>query len=73
MASGSARLAYIKVINLDKARAMGVEIPSEIKLPEGVKFYALHAADGTALGITDTWDSAYAAAVQNDFLLLSVH
>src|SRR5262245_29214144 len=67
------RLAYIKTIGLDEARAMGVIIPSEIKLPNGVKLYALHAADGTTLGITDTWASAYSAAVQNNFVPLSVH
>jgi len=67
------RLAYIKTIDLDEARAMGVVIPSEIKLPPGVKLYALHAADGTTLGITDTWASAYTAAVQNNFVPLSVH
>jgi len=67
------RLAYIKTIDLDEARAMGVIIPSEIKLPNGVKLYALHAADGTTLGITDTWASAYSAAVQNNFVPLSVH
>jgi|SRR5882672_8504351 len=67
------RLAYIKTIDLDEARAMGVIIPSEIKLPRGVKLYALHAADGTTLGITDTWASAYSAAVQNNFVPLSVH
>ena len=68
-----ARLAYIKVIDLNAALAMGLVIPSEIKLPDDVKLYALHAADGTTLGITDTWDSAYSAAVQNNFLPLSVH
>ena len=68
-----ARLAYIKAIDLDEARAMGVLIPSEIQLPPGVKLYALHAADGTALGVTDNWASAYSAAVQNNFVPLSVH
>jgi len=67
------RLAYIKTIDLDEARAMGVVIPSEIRLPHGVKLFALHAADGTTLGITDTWASAYSAAVQNNFVPLSVH
>ena len=67
------RLAYIKTIGLEEARALGLVIPSEIKLPPGVKLYALHAADGTTLGITDTWDSAYSAAVQNNFVPLSVH
>ena len=67
------RLAYIKTIDLDEARALGVVIPSEIRLPHGVKLFALHAADGTTLGITDTWASAYSAAVQNNFVPLSVH
>ena len=68
-----ARLAYIKAIDLDEARAMGLVVPSEIKLPANVKLYALHAADGTTLGITDNWASAYSAAVQNNFVPLSVH
>jgi len=67
------RLAYIKSIDIDEARALGVVIPSEIRLPQGVKLFALHAADGTTLGITDTWASAYSAAVQNNFVPLSVH
>ena len=67
------RLAYIKAIDLDEAKAMGLVIPSEIKLPANVKLYALHAADGTTLGITDNWASAYSAAVQNNFVPLSVH
>ncbi len=68
-----AKLAYIKPIDLEEARAMGVLIPSEIQLPPGVKLYALHAADGTTLGVTDNWASAYTAAVQNNFVPLSVH
>ncbi len=67
------RLAYIKPIALADAKAMGLVIPSEIKLPENVKLYALHAADGTTLGITDNWASAYSAAVQNNFVPVSVH
>jgi hypothetical protein len=68
-----ARLAYIKAIDVDEARALGASIPSEIKLPPGVKLYALHAADGTTIGITDNWAAAYSAAVQNNFVPLSVH
>ncbi|GEM_PF-1210382 len=67
------RLAYIKQIALDEAKAMGLVIPSEIKLPANVKLFALHAADGTTLGITDNWASAYSAAVQNNFVPVSVH
>jgi hypothetical protein len=67
------RLAYIKPIGLAEAKALGLVIPSEIKLPQDVKLFALHAADGTTLGITDDWNSAYSAAVQNNFVPLSVH
>lgn len=67
-----ARLAYIKAIGVDEARALGA-VPSDIKLPEGVKLYAIHAADGTPIAIMDTWAAAYGAAVQNDLIPLSVH
>jgi hypothetical protein len=70
---GGTRFAYIKAIGLDEARAMGLVVPSEIKLPPNVKLYALHAADGTTLGVTDNWASAYGTAVQNNFVPLSVH
>jgi hypothetical protein len=66
------RLAYIKRIGLSEARALGI-IPSDIKLPDGVKLYAIHAADGTPIAIMDNWASAYGAAVQNDFVPVSVH
>ena len=66
------RLAYIKRIGLKEARALGI-IPSDIRLPEGVKLYAIHAADGTPIAIMDNYASAYGAAVQNDFVPVSVH
>ena len=67
------RLAYIKVIDLDEARALGARIPSEIKLPHGAKLYALNTADGATIGITDNWAAAYSAAVQNNLVPVSVH
>jgi hypothetical protein len=70
--AGVSRLAYIKPMGASEARALGL-IPSDIKVPEGVKFYAIHAADGTRLGVTDNWASAYGAAVQNEFVPVSVH
>lgn len=66
------QLAYIKPIGADEARALGM-IPSDIKLPDGVKLYAIHNADGAPLAIMDTWASAYGAAVQNNLTPLSVH
>lgn len=66
------RLAYIKPIGADEARALGM-IPSDIKLPEGVTLFAIHNAEGMPLAIMDTWASAYGAAVQNNLTPLSVH
>jgi hypothetical protein len=66
------RLAYIKPIGADEARTLGM-IPSDIVLPEGIKLYAIHNADGTPLAIMDTWASAYGAAVQNNLTPLSLH
>ncbi len=51
---------------------MGI-IPEGVKVPDSTKLYVLHAIDGTVLGFTDGWDSAYGAAVQNDLTPMSVH
>ncbi len=66
------RIAYIKPTNLAEAKAQGI-VPPGIKLPEGIKLYVLHAVDGSVLGFTDGWDSAYGAAVQNELTPVSVH
>jgi hypothetical protein len=66
------RIAYIKPTNLADAKAQGI-VPAGIKLPEGIKLYVLHAVDGSVLGFTDAWDSAYGAAVQNELTPVSVH
>ena len=67
-----ARLAYIKPTNEDEAHRLGL-IPAEIKLPKGTKLYVLHGVDGRVLGFTDSRDSAYGAAVQNELMPVSVH
>lgn len=66
------RIAYIKPTSLKDARKLGI-VPDGIKLPESTKLYVLHAVDGSVLGFTDAWDSAYGAAVQNDLTPVSVH
>jgi hypothetical protein len=66
------RIAYIKPTLASEARKMGI-IPEGIKVPDSMKLYVLHAIDGTVLGFTDAWDSAYGAAVQNDLMPMSVH
>jgi hypothetical protein len=70
--SDPARIAYIKPTGIEEARRQGI-IPEGIKLPEGTRLYVLHAVDGRVLGFTDAWESAYGAALQNEFLPVSVH
>lgn len=69
---GRERIAYIKPTGVEEAKRQGI-IPEGIKLPDGVKLYVLHAVDGSVLGFTDAWDSAYGAAVQNELTPVSVH
>jgi hypothetical protein len=66
------RLAYIKQTDLKEARAQGI-VPEGISLPPDIKLYVLHAVDGSVLGYTDAYDSAYGAAVQNELTPVSVH
>ena len=70
--SGQPRIAYIKATGTEEARKLGI-VPPGIQLPEGVKLYVLHAMDGSVLGYTDSWDTAYGAAVQNELTPVSVH
>ncbi len=68
-----ARIAYIKPTGMAEARALGITMPEGIQLPDDVKLYVLHAVDGSVLGYTDSWDTAYGAAIQNELTPLSVH
>ena len=66
------RIAYIKPTGSDEAHRLGI-IPANVELPDGMKLYVLHAFDGSVLGYTDAWASAYGAAVQNELNPVSVH
>ena len=66
------RIAYIKPTDSEEAQRLGL-IPANVELPEGMKLYVLHAEDGSVLGYTDAYASAYGAAVQNELTPVSVH
>jgi hypothetical protein len=66
------RIAYIKPTGSDEAHRLGL-IPANIDLPDGMKLYVLHAEDGSVLGFTDGYASAYGAAVQNELTPVSLH
>ena len=66
------RIAYIKPTGTEEAHRLGL-LPDNIDLPKGMKLYVLHAEDGSVLGYTDAYASAYGAAVQNELTPVSVH
>ncbi len=69
---GQGRIAYIKATGSEEAHRLGL-IPANVELPQGVKLYVVHAEDGSVLGYTDAYASAYGAAVQNELTPVSVH
>ncbi len=66
------RIAYIKPTGCDEAHRLGL-IPENIELPKGMKLYVLHAEDGSVLGFTDAYATAYGAAVENELTPVSLH
>jgi hypothetical protein len=66
------RIAYIKPTGSAEAHRLGL-IPANIELPRGVKLYVLHAEDGSVLGYTDAYASAYGAALENELTPVSLH
>ncbi len=70
--SMAGRIAYIKPTDSDEAHRLGL-IPANVDLPHGMTLYVLHAEDGSVLGFTDGYESAYGAAVQNELTPVSLH
>jgi len=67
---GRGYLGYVKEISLEEALQLNPEI---LGMPEGIKLYALHDADGAPMSITDSRDAALVSAFENDLEALSLH
>ncbi len=67
---GDGEVAYIKTMTSDEACEM---FPTIEGLPEGINLYALHAADGTPLALTDTHSAAVGHALGDELEIASVH
>jgi hypothetical protein len=67
---GGGKVAYIKVMTHDQAREL---FPALEDLPEGIDLYALHAADGTPLVLTDSRQAAIGHALGDELEIASVH
>ena len=67
---GDGRLAYVKEIRSEDVAQMYPQAP---KLDPGVTLFALHAADGTPIMLTDTREAAVANAWSQELETVSVH
>ncbi len=69
---GDGRIAYVKTIRSEDVRAMfpQAEVP---QMPPGQKLFALHAADGTPIMLTDSREAAVANAWSQELETVSVH
>jgi hypothetical protein len=69
---GDGQLAYVKAIRSEDVAAMfpQMQVP---KLAPGVMLFALHAADGTPIMLTDSREAAVANAWSQELEAVSVH
>jgi hypothetical protein len=67
---GGGKVAYIKVMTADEAKE---RFPAVEGIPTGISLYALHAADGTPIALTDSRQSALGHAMGDELEIASVH
>ena len=67
---GGGQVAYIKTLSSDEALKM---FPAIEGLPRGINLYALHAADGTPIALTDTRQAALSHAMDGELEVASLH
>jgi hypothetical protein len=67
---GDGRLAYVKAIRSEDVAHLFPQAP---KIEPGIKLFALHAADGTPIMLTDTREAALANAWSQELEPVSVH
>ena len=67
---GEGHIAYVKQIRSEDVPGLFPQAPS---LAPGLKLFALHAADGTPIMLTDSREAAIANAWSNELQAVSVH
>jgi hypothetical protein len=67
---GGGKVAYVKSIRSDD---VGRIFPGAPEIPAGLDLFALLAADGTPILITDSRDAALANALEQDLVTVSLH
>jgi hypothetical protein len=67
---GDGEIAYVRAIRSEDVPAMFPQAP---EIAPGLKLYALHAADGTPIMVTDSREAAVANAWSHELQTVSVH
>jgi hypothetical protein len=67
---GGGKLAYVKTIRSEDVQKFFPQAP---ELPSGSLLYALHAADGTPIMLTDSREAAVANAWSHELETVSLH
>ena len=67
---GGGKVAYVKPIRSEDVHALYPEAP---ELQPGMQLFALHAADGTPILVTDSREAAVANAMTHELTTVSVH
>lgn len=67
---GDGQIAYVKTIQSEDVRKLFPQAP---QIAPGIKLFALHAADGTPIMLTDTREAAVANAWSQELEAVSVH
>jgi hypothetical protein len=67
---GGGKIAYIKSIRSEDVRTLFPQAP---QLAPGLELFALHAADGTPIMVTDSREAALANASDHQLETVSVH
>lgn len=67
---GEGEVAYIKQVDFNDAEWL---FPALDDTPDDIDLFAVLAADGTPIALTDSRHAAIANAIENDLVPLSVH
>jgi hypothetical protein len=67
---GGGRIAYVKAVRSEDVKTLFPQAP---QIAPGLQLFALHAADGTPIMLTDSREAAVANAWSQELETLSVH
>ena len=67
---GDGEIAYVKTIRSEDVHALFPQVP---EIEAGLQLFALHAADGTPIMLTDSREAAIANAASQQLEMVSVH